>query len=79
MRVRVLLFGRLKDLGAAERELEVHDGDSVGDLVHSLPGLPAELLQRSAIAVNREYASRETMLRDGDEVAVLPPVSGGRP
>ena len=77
MRVRVLLFGRLKELGAAEREVEVRAGDSVGDLVRGLPGLPAELLQRSAVAVNHEYVSWETTLRDGDEVAVLPPVSGG--
>ena len=81
MRVRLLLFGRLKDHAAAERSLELAEGASVAELLASLEGdrtLPGELLRSSAVAVNREYASAAVVLREGDEVAILPPVSGGR-
>jgi molybdopterin converting factor small subunit len=52
-------------------------GDLVRDLARGLEGIPEGLLQRSAVAVNREYVGWETKLHDGDEVALLPPVSGG--
>ena len=72
--VRVRLFAGLRErAGWAEREL---DGlERVADVWPQL-GLgdePAGLLY----AVNREYADRDRALRDGDEVAVIPPVSGG--
>jgi len=79
MRVRVLYFGVLKDLFGCEREeLEVPEGTAVEVLVrrvaeHGKPGVAPAL----AIAVNREYVRGAVVLRDGDEVALLPPVSGG--
>jgi molybdopterin synthase catalytic subunit len=76
MQVTVKLFAILRELaGWSERALELPDGSSVADVWPALelgaepPGL--------AYARNREYADRVTQLADGDEVAVLPPVSGG--
>jgi molybdopterin converting factor subunit 1 len=81
MRVRVLYFGVLKDIFGHESEaLELEDGASVGDLLRSYRGreLGAPGFWESiAVAVNQEYVRGEHVLRDGDEVALLPPVSGG--
>ena len=76
MKVRVKLFAALREqAGTRERELELADGAGVGDVWGAL-GLGAE--PRGLVyAVNRSYVERETPLRDGDEVAVIPPVSGG--
>ncbi len=83
MRVKVLFFGVLRDsFGAAERWVELPDeSPSVGTLLSELqqaaaPGL-AGLWPRLAIAVNQHYASSSVGLASGDEVALLPPVSGG--
>ncbi len=80
MRVRVLLFGVLKErIGRAEQELELPTGARVAEVVAWASGvmLDGGLLRSTAVAVNREYVAVETELRDGDEVALLPPVSGG--
>jgi molybdopterin converting factor small subunit len=82
MRVRMRLFGPLREIAAAGevwRELPV--GGSVADLLASLRGegvFPEKILRASAVAVNQEYAQPARILHDGDEVAILPPVSGGR-
>jgi MoaE-MoaD fusion protein len=82
MRVRVLFFGMLKDLvGKASDTLDLDQGASVADLLaHYETQIPRlrESLPSLALAVNQEYASRETKLRPNDEVAILPPVSGGK-
>jgi MoaE-MoaD fusion protein len=76
VRVAVKLFAALREqAGARERELELADGASVDDVWPAL-GLgdePAGLVY----AVNRAYVSRGAELADGEEVAVIPPVSGG--
>lgn len=80
MQVRVLLFGVLKDrLGGAEQAVELPTGARVADVTAWARRLLGEdgLIRSLAVAVNREYARPETELRDGDEVALLPPVSGG--
>jgi molybdopterin converting factor small subunit len=80
MRVRMRLFGPLRESAAAEGWRELRAGDSVADLLALLRGegaLPEKLLQASAVAVNQEYAQLARVLHDGDEVAILPPVSGG--
>ena len=81
MTITVKLFAAARD--AAGREVEAVDlpaGASVADaeatLRERLPAAAA-LIQTSAFAVNRAYAKRTTPLNDGDELAVLPPVSGG--
>jgi molybdopterin converting factor subunit 1 len=83
MRVRVLFFGMLKDLaGKSSDEIEVGDRASVRDLLASLevqiPRLK-ESLGSLAIAVNQQYAGPDKELNANDEVALLPPVSGGAP
>ena len=81
MTITVKLFAAARD--AAGREVEAVDlppGASVADAEAALrERLPdaAALLGASAFAVNRAYAKRTTKLNDGDELAVLPPVSGG--
>jgi molybdopterin converting factor subunit 1 len=74
--VSVRLFAGLREqAGASERELELTEEARVGDVWPAL-GLgdePAGLLY----AVNKEYADRERSLAEGDEVALIPPVSGG--
>ena len=83
MRVRVSLFARAKDLaGASSVTLDLPDGATIGQLRRRLaeeqPAL-AVLLQRSALAVNDEFAEDETILPPGADAALLPPVSGGCP
>src|SRR5918911_810660 len=76
MWVTVRLFAGLRErAGFGERDVELADGASVGDVWQAL-GLgdePAGLVY----AVDREYAERERALAGGEEVAVIPPVSGG--
>lgn len=81
MRVTVRLFARLRDLaGAGEAVCEVPDGSSVADvwvrLVADAPEL-APYRASMSCAVNAEYARMSDVVADGDEVAFLPPVSGG--
>jgi molybdopterin converting factor subunit 1 len=79
MQVKVLYFGVLKDLaGRRCVEMEIAEGASVADLLGRHRQLaPAALLDSIAVAVNQEYARAADLLKDGDEVALLPPVSGG--
>ena len=81
MRIRFLLFALYRDLaGAAELELEVRDGSDAGAAVAALRlhnQRLAALPPRPVIAINREYAGLDARLREGDELALLPPVAGG--
>src|SRR5438128_2402856 len=76
MNVTVKLFAGLRErAGAGVRELDLPDGARAGDVWPQL-GLgdePDGLLY----AVNLEYAAKDAALADGDEVALIPPVSGG--
>lgn len=81
MRVRVLLFAILRDLaGTAEVPVELEDGataqSAAAELAKLHPGLEP-YLSRIAFAINRQYAPAQTQLHEGDEVALIPPVSGG--
>jgi len=81
MRLRVLAFAAAADaLGARERALEVAAGTTAGELADDLarrhPSLAA-LLPALALAVGGAIVPREHVLADGDEIALLPPVSGG--
>jgi len=81
MRVRVLLFGVLKDIfQRSEDSLELGSRATVSDLLDHYRALVpdrASLFHSLALAVNQEYAAPARRLQEGDEVALLPPVSGG--
>ena len=82
MRVRVLFFGQLKEItGVAQEDAELSDGARVEDLFERygrrFPKL-AEFRASVAASVNQEYSGWRAPLASGDEVAFLPPVSGGQ-
>jgi molybdopterin converting factor subunit 1 len=79
--VTVRLFARLRELaGASELRREVPDGSTAADVWSALAGeFPplADYTKAISVAVNEEYARLTASVRDGDEIAFLPPVSGG--
>ena len=82
MRLRILCFGRLRELIAPELFVELPTSACVADLWrHLREQYPALVPYEGAIAiaVNQAFASASTPLAPGDEVALLPPVSGGLP
>ena len=83
MHVTVRYLGMLKEIaGREEEQVEVADGSSVRDVYAALQQRIPQLQQfrdAIALAVNYEYSGSETPLRDGDEIALIPPVSGGSP
>jgi molybdopterin synthase catalytic subunit len=77
MRVRVRLFAALRELaGTSERELELPEGACVADVWRRMPELGTEP-EGLLYALNQEYVKPDRELADGDELAVIPPVSGG--
>jgi molybdopterin synthase catalytic subunit len=81
MQVRVLYFGALKDIFLKDRDtVDLPSGATVATLLEHYrriePG-QGNFWEILAIAVNQEYAQSGHLLRDGDEIALLPPVSGG--
>jgi molybdopterin converting factor subunit 1 len=84
MRVELLYFGALKErLGTVGETVELPEGAAVGGLLRILrertsnTRIEARVWESLAVAVNRQYSSPSQILREGDEVALLPPVSGG--
>ncbi len=81
VRIRVLFFGMLKDVvGVADDELETTEGASLQSVFdHYAAAFPrlTELSSSIVLAKNQEFARPETPLAEGDEIAFLPPVSGG--
>jgi len=82
MKINILIFARIADIvGKREVILELPDGayvcDACDELGHQFPGF-RDAARGSAFAVNEEYIqSDQCILRDGDTLAVIPPVSGG--
>jgi molybdopterin converting factor subunit 1 len=81
MTIRVKLFAILRErAGTSEVSLALGDGATVADasaeLVRRVPTV-ATHVDRAAYAVNMSYVDRATILHDGDELALIPPVSGG--
>ena len=81
MIVRILLFASLKDvLGASQLELEVPGGARVRDVLGRLEELYPQVgcyLPHVRVARNLDYAALEDEVAEGDELALIPPVSGG--
>jgi len=81
MQARVLFFGKLKDIaGGPERSVEFRPGETISELFERCAWQKPELAPfRSSVVAsrNQEFAPWNTVLESGDEVAFLPPVSGG--
>jgi MoaE-MoaD fusion protein len=81
VRVKVLFFGMLKDIvGRSEDHIEMADGARVESVftryAHDFPRL-TDLESSIVLACNHEFCDRSAAVREGDEIAFLPPVSGG--
>jgi molybdopterin synthase catalytic subunit len=81
MQVRILFFGMLKDLAERSSDcLSLRDDATLGDVLQHyaerIPRLRA-LVPSIALSINQQYAGPESKLQPGDEIALLPPVSGG--
>ena len=81
MQVRVLFFGILKDvLGREADALSIDEGATVADVMEHYASQSPRVrdhLRSIAVSVNQDFAGAAAPLRDGDEIALLPPVSGG--
>lgn len=79
--VQILFFAAYRELaGTPALALTLPEGSTVAGAVEALRargGGLARLPEDPAVAVNRTYVPSSTLLRDGDEVALLPPVAGG--
>ena len=76
MRVNVRLFAVLRERAGSESlEIDLDEGATVADAVRALAPVAGEMPFR--VAVNREYANDSTPIAEGDELAAIPPVSGG--
>ena len=81
LKIDVRLFASHRErAGRAHVVLDMQDGSTVGDLIDALLEAHPEIStepSRLVAAVNQEYRERDFALSDGDEVALIPPVSGG--
>ena len=81
MKVKLLLFASLKDIaGRRDLEMELDDGSTLQEVTEKLASLYPEIgrMQNSVrIAINQEFADENISLNNGDEIAFLPPMSGG--
>ena len=79
--VRVLFFASLADLmGDRRRNLRLHAGATIADALRDMAKDVPELAARAphvSFAVNESFVSADAPLSDGDELALIPPVSGG--
>ncbi len=81
IRVTIKFLASMRDIiGERERTLLLPEGSSVDyileDLKSQYPQLP-KMIDCSFIALNEEYALKNTILKEGDTLAIIPPVSGG--
>jgi molybdopterin converting factor subunit 1 len=79
MRIKVLFFASFREIvGTNSMELELDDGGTTANVFATICEQYPLLQQGSvAIAVNKSYITDTVKLKDGDEVALLPPISGG--
>ena len=82
MKVKVLYFASCREIvGERQAEMELSEGATVSDLVTQVASEHPrfqELAKTAMVSVNQEYVDPSHSLREGDEVAFIPPVSGGR-
>ena len=81
VRVKVLFFGMLRDIvGRAEEHIDLEEGARLESVferyAHQFPKL-SQLASSIVLACNHQFSDKSEIVRDGDEIAFLPPVSGG--
>lgn len=74
MKVKVKLFALLRQFGPDEQVVELAEGTTIDDIVRSLK-LPGTI--RLLRIVNGEHRPEDHVLKDGDELALFPPIAGG--
>jgi len=80
MKIQLLFFGITTDLtGKTSQTFEMQENTSIKDLKNKLISEYPNLtnINEFAIAVNEEYANEDLKIKEGDVVAIIPPVSGG--
>ncbi len=80
MNLKIALFGIAREIvGQPTLEISAPEGQSAQGLLADLHARYPELARLSslAVAVNNEYAAADTLLQERDEIALIPPVSGG--
>lgn len=80
MNIKILAFGIAREIcGSSTLRLEMPEGATAGDLKQLLIGQYPRLggLNSFLLAVNEEFATTDTLISSGDEIAIIPPVSGG--
>ena len=77
MTIKILYFASLREqIGRTNDVIDATDSLTVLEAWKKVTGQP-ELLDNLLVAVNQEYTSADTLLKDGDEIAFFPPVTGG--
>jgi molybdopterin synthase catalytic subunit len=81
MKIGIRLFSRLREVaGTGELALELGSGATVGDVIKAVVQQQAALAPHAGAmlaAINEEWVGRDAVLAEGDELALMPPVSGG--
>lgn len=81
MKITLRFFGQLRELAKCDKaEIEIKSGTKIGDLMwlvgERFPNM-REHLKVVSFSIDNEYAAKDTILNEGNEVSLLPPISGG--